>query len=76
MRPAATLLSLPLASQRGSNVEHLLAVSGLEMAELSHALDELTTCSLVEVGGGLNERRYSIHRLTETFLMTEVTQWQ
>ncbi len=70
------LLSLPLASSRGSNIEHLLAVSGLGVADLSQALDELTACSLVEVGGGLNERRYSIHRLTETFLMTEVARWQ
>ncbi|NIP25291.1 MAG: hypothetical protein GWN55_14600 [Phycisphaerae bacterium] len=43
---------------------------------MSQALDELVALSLVEVGGELERRRYRIHRLTETFLLTEVTKWQ
>jgi hypothetical protein len=69
------LLALPVASPRGSTPDHLAAVSGLERGELSQALEELIAFSLVEVGGDLEHRRYSIHRLTETFLLTEVTQW-
>lgn len=69
------LLALPVASPRGSTLDHLAAVSGLENGELSQALEELVAFSLVEVGGDLEQRRYSIHRLTETFLLTEVTQW-
>lgn len=69
------LLSLPVASPRGSTLSHLSAVSGLEPGDLSQALEELVSFSLVEVGGDLETRRYSIHRLTETFLLTEVTQW-
>jgi hypothetical protein len=70
-----TLLTLPVASPRGSTSSHLAAVSGLTASELSQALEELIAFSLVEVGGDLEDRRYSIHRLTETFLMTEITQW-
>lgn len=70
------LLSLPLAGARGSTLNHLRGVTGLSEADLSQALDELKALSLVDVSGGLEERRYSIHRLTETFLLTEVTQWQ
>jgi hypothetical protein len=32
--------------------------------------------SLVISRGDLEERRYSIHRLTETFLLNEVLKWQ
>jgi hypothetical protein len=69
------LLALPVASPRGSTLDHLAVVSGLELTELGQALEELTGFSLVEVGGDLEHRRYSIHRLTETFLLTEITQW-
>jgi hypothetical protein len=69
------LLALPVASPRGSPLDQLAAVSGLELTELGQALEELTGFSLVEVGGDLENRRYSIHRLTETFLLTEITQW-
>jgi hypothetical protein len=69
------LLALPLASPRGSTLTHLAAVSELELGELSQAVEELITFSLVEVGGDLDNRRYSIHRLTETFLLTEITRW-
>jgi hypothetical protein len=69
------LLALPVASPRGSPLDHIAAVSGLELTELGQALEELSTFSLIEVGGDLENRRYSIHRLTETFLLTEVTQW-
>jgi hypothetical protein len=69
------LLALPVASPRGSTLDHLRMVSGLEAGELSQALEELINLSLAEVGGDLVTRRYSIHHLTETFLLTEVAQW-
>jgi hypothetical protein len=70
------LLALPLASPRGSTIEHLLGISGLTRVDLAQGLEELVAFSLVEVGGDMSRRRYSIHRLTETFLLTEVAQWQ
>lgn len=69
------LLALPVAAPRGSSFAQLAAVSQLEHDELSEALDQLTTLSLVETNRSLEDRRYSIHRLTETFLLTEVAQW-
>lgn len=70
------LLVMPLAAPQGSTFEHLAAISGLDAAELSQALDQLAILSLVDVSGTIEQRRYRIHRLTETFLMTEVINWQ
>ncbi len=69
------LLAMPLAQD--GDLAQLAAVTRLEEDELNEALERLVTLSLVEVGGDdLLDRRYRIHRLTETFLLTEVTRWQ
>jgi len=39
-------------------------------------LKKLVTLCLVNVQGTVEARRYSIHRLTETFLLNEVLRWQ
>lgn len=54
---------------------HLLAVSGLAADELAEGLEQLVALSLVELAGDLTERRYRLHRLTETFLLNEVLKW-
>jgi len=54
---------------------HLLAVSGLDAEELAEGLEQLAALSLVELAGDLTERRYRLHRLTETFLLNEVLKW-
>lgn len=68
------LLMMPLAQE--GDFDHLAAISNLDVGDLNDALDHLITYSLVEVSGSLEDRRYRIHRLTETFLLTEVTKWQ
>jgi len=68
------LLLMPLAQE--GDFDQLKAVSKLAVPDLNDALERLVTLSLVEVGGELTDRRYRIHRLTETFLLTEVTKWQ
>lgn len=68
------LLSMPLA-QNGA-IDQLIAVSELEPDDLAQALEQLVSFSLVDVGGDLEQRRYRIHRLTETFLLNEVIKWQ
>jgi hypothetical protein len=68
-----TLLVMPL-TQKGT-LKQLLALSRLELAELQAALQQLATLSLLQVEGDLDERRYSIHRLTETFLLSEAITW-
>jgi hypothetical protein len=66
---------MPTASARGTSFEHLATISELESGSLSDAIAELARFSLVEIAGDLDEPRYRIHRLTETFLLTEVAQW-
>ncbi|MCB0210072.1 MAG: hypothetical protein KDJ52_12120 [Anaerolineae bacterium] len=68
------LLAMPLA--QGGNLKQLSFVSKLDMELLGEALQQLIYRNLVEASGGLEEMVYRIHRLTETFLLTEVIRWQ
>jgi len=69
------LLAMPLAQD--GDLAQLAAMSQLATDKLYDALDHLVMLSLVEVGGDdLTDHRYHIHRLTETFLLTEVAKWQ
>lgn len=67
-------LMMPLA--QGGTTGQLMELTKLEISELNQALQQLAKLSLVQVGGTLAERRYSIHRLTETFLLNEAIKWQ
>lgn len=69
-----TFLMMPLAQD--GTVELLLTLTQLSSDELTHALQQLAELSLVQVGGTLEERRYTIHRLTETFLLNEAIPWK
>jgi len=69
-----TLVAMPLA-QEGS-FEEVMEESELDAIQAGQALRELTSLSLVEVGGDLERPHYRIHRLTETFLLNEVIKWQ
>lgn len=68
------LLIMPLA-QDGA-LQQLLTLSELEPAPLHEALQQLAVLSLVQVEGNLEERYYTIHRLTETFLLNEKIKWR
>jgi hypothetical protein len=68
------LLVMPLA-QNGP-FDQLMTLTNLDRDTLNQALQGLVTLSLVQVGGNLQERRYTIHRLTETFLLNEAIQWK
>ncbi len=50
--------------------------AGIQETELQRALQDLSVLSLVKTDGLDNERRFSIHRLTSTFLCTEVLAWK
>ena len=69
------LVAMPLVTAPGTTLEHLAGVSEVAYDPLNQALDLLIQLSLVQVGGSLEERRYYIHRLTETFLHKQVTKW-
>ncbi|MCB0171435.1 MAG: hypothetical protein KDI62_08900 [Anaerolineae bacterium] len=69
------LVAMPLVTAPGVTLEHLAGISEVPYDSLNQALDLLIQLSLVQVGGSLNERRFYIHRLTETFLHKQVTKW-
>lgn len=75
--PRRALLAMPLLPERGGSLEQVAAISGLDRNELSNALAELVTLSLVDSRSPqVAERRYSIHALTRTFLLEQVARWQ
>ena len=63
-----------LTGDRGGDASQLQQITGLN-EQFWPALQELRHRSLVEVRGTLHQRRYGIHRLTDTFLRTDVTGW-
>ncbi len=69
-----TFLMMPLAQDGTAN--QLMALTQLDIDALNRALQQLAELSLVQVGGNLEERRYTIHRLTETFLLNETIEWK
>jgi hypothetical protein len=69
------LQAMPLVAESGARPEQLQAISQLSNRELWPAVSELAARSLLEVRGTVWERRYGIHRLTETFLCTEIINW-
>ncbi len=71
----ALLQAMPLVAEVGAAPAQLLAISGLTEAQLWPAITELWSRCLLEVRGTLREKRYGIHRLTETFLRTEIIHW-
>ena len=70
------LTIMPLVAESGGGLEQIAAVSELADVEMMEALQELVVLCLVNVMGTVEERRYGIHRLTETFLLNEVLKWQ
>jgi hypothetical protein len=73
---ARTLLqAMPLVAESGGDPEYLRAISGLDDDNFWPALQELRSRSLLEVRGTLDEKRYGVHQLTETFVRTEIVNW-
>jgi len=70
------LMLMPLFAGDGADLAAISRVSDLPHDPLMQALEYLVKLSLVNVAGDLHHRRYSIHRLTETFLLREVIKWQ
>ena len=70
------LTIMPLVAESGGGLDQIAALSELGDKEMASGLQQLVALSLVNVRGTLDERRYSIHRLTETFLLEQVLRWQ
>lgn len=63
------LQAMLLTPDCGGQIEQISAAAGLDMGETASCLHRLATLSLVNISGGLNERRYVLHHLTRTFFM-------
>lgn len=66
------LTVMPLAADSGMDPEQMLSLSGLTKEQLWSAISELVGRSLLEVRGTMWQRVYGIHRLTESFLRSEI----
>lgn len=72
------LLLMPLVTEAGGDLELLTAMAagaGLSAAAVGNALERLIIQNLVDSRGDLQERRYTIHALTRTFLQEQVLKW-
>ena len=69
------LQAMPLVSKAGGLPDYLQEISFLSTEQLWSAIQELRKRSLLEVRGTIREKQYGIHRLTETFLRTEIINW-
>ncbi len=72
------LLLMPLVTEAGGDIAYLTAMAaggGLAAEDVGNALERLVAQNLVDSRGGLHERRYTIHALTNTFLQEQVLKW-
>jgi hypothetical protein len=69
------LQAMPLVGETGGLPDYLQVISKLSDDRFWPALRELRTRSLLEVRGTIRQKRYGVHRLTETFLRTEIINW-
>jgi transcriptional regulator with XRE-family HTH domain len=75
--PARTLfLAMPLITDEGESLEGLIELSELDAATVRNSLKQLIDLNLVNSFGDHNERYYSIHNLTRTFLLNQVLKWK
>lgn len=70
------LQSMPLIAETGGTLKQLKAISGLDDHELWPAINELVNRSLIELRGTTWAQSYGIHRLTASFLQTNINRWE
>ncbi|GAB4526265.1 MAG: hypothetical protein Fur0018_11440 [Anaerolineales bacterium] len=71
------LLSMLWVSPDGEDADWLQTMSGLPARSFHGALRQLQSFSLLELTGSLSNPLYHLHRLTHTFLRTEILQqWE
>jgi hypothetical protein len=71
-----TWLSLPLVTPGQATLTALAPLVPLPLPDLRAALETLARLSLVDCSGALNERCYTLHSLTRTFLLEQVARWR
>jgi hypothetical protein len=70
------LAIMPLVADSGGGLDQIAELSRLAQEPLTTALRQLVNLCLVNARGTVDDRRYSIHRLTETFLLNQVVKWR
>lgn len=71
------LVSLSHFPSIGGDRETVLSVSGVPDARFASCMNELWTTSLIEVGGALDKARYSLHPLTQYFVLADIVRsWE
>jgi len=66
------LISLSHFTFIGGDKKAILRVSGIDEQSFNKCIDELWTMSLVEIGGAIERRRYSLHPLTRYFVLSDL----
>lgn len=66
------LLVMPLIIDFGVTFDHLQAITELSRAQVAAGINQLYKSSLMELRGTMQEKRYGIHQLTNTFLKSEI----
>ena len=69
-------LAMPLITDEGERIEDLAELSSLDIGTVYTSLKRLVDLNLVNSSGDHNERHYSIHNLTRTFLQEQVLKWK
>ncbi len=62
------LQAMLLVTEEGGRLEQIAAAAELDKDDTTTCLHRLANLSLMNVGGTLQERRYSLHQLTQTFV--------
>ncbi|MCB0211830.1 MAG: hypothetical protein KDJ52_20995 [Anaerolineae bacterium] len=76
LSPTSQQVFLVMPLTEHGTLDQLAAIAQLEPFQVGQALQQLAELSLVQIrGDDLNKRRYSIHALTETFLLNEALAW-
>lgn len=70
------LQSMAMISEEGTDLAHLAGISRLEESATRAAIQELTGRSLLEVQSNGDSKKYGVHRLTRTFINTDVIGWR
>ncbi|MFO7540094.1 MAG: NB-ARC domain-containing protein [Chloroflexota bacterium] len=71
--PARQVLrAMPLVGEAVAPIDYIQHLCGLDDDRFWPAIQELRQRSLIEVRGSLNEPLYGIHRLTDTFLRSDI----
>lgn len=69
------LIAMPLIPEHGGSAQQIATYSKLSTTEVGDALTNLVARNLVNRHGTWAESHFTIHSLTRTFLLKQVTKW-